>query len=147
MRAERDLIHAEQSLKNAIVINEAIVYHTQQAAEKAVKGYLTARGQTFPKIHDVVRLVTTAATLDRGFAAYFSHAQTLTPYGFDFRYPGGDLEPGNQATHDAVQLAVKSSVTWASPSTGRNRCLWSGSYSMRTSLWCWAPWGRAWRTN
>jgi HEPN domain-containing protein len=62
IRGERDLIHAEQSLTNAIVINEAIVYHTQQAAEKALKGYLTACGRTFPKIHDVAQLITTAAT-------------------------------------------------------------------------------------
>jgi HEPN domain-containing protein len=105
IRAERDLIHAEQSLTNAIVINEAIVYHTQQAAEKALKGYLTARGQTFPKIHDVAQLVTTAATIDQRFAAYFNHAQALAPYATDFRYPGGDLEPGDQATQDALRMA------------------------------------------
>lgn len=105
MRAERDLIHAEQSRTNTIVINEAIVYHTQQAAEKALKGYLTARGQTFPKIHDVSQLITSASTIDQRFAAYFSHAQALTPYAFEFRYPGGDLEPGDQATQHAVRLA------------------------------------------
>jgi HEPN domain-containing protein len=105
IRGERDLIHAEQSLTNAVIINEAVVYHTQQAAEKALKDYLTARGQTFPKIHDVSQLITTAATFDQRFAAYFSHAQALTPYASEFRYPGGDLEPGEQATKDALRLA------------------------------------------
>lgn len=105
IRAERELIHAEQSFDHAIVINEAIVWHAQQAAEKAVKGFLTAHGRTFPKIHDVSRLVTTAAEIDREFETYSVQAQTLSPYAIEFRYPDGELEPGDAATRESVRMA------------------------------------------
>lgn len=105
VRAERDLIHAEQSLGNAIVINEAITFHAQQAAEKAVKGYLTAAGQTFTKTHNVLQLVTAASLIDGRFARHFGHAQALTPYAVAFRYPDLEGEPSDLETRAAVRMA------------------------------------------
>ena len=48
---------------------DAALYHCQQAAEKAVKGWLVWRDQPVAKTHDVRLLVELAAALAPGFNA------------------------------------------------------------------------------
>ena len=75
---------------------DAALYHCQQAAEKAVKGWLVWRDQPIAKTHDVRLLVELAMTMEPGFSAWREAAEQLTPYAVVYRYPGEDPDPGSE---------------------------------------------------
>jgi HEPN domain-containing protein len=81
------------------------VYHAHQAAEKSMKAYLTARGASFRRTHDLVELLGQCRSSDGGFTQFAAGAQTLTPYASRFRYPGGPLVPPTGEAQEAVVLA------------------------------------------
>lgn len=55
-------------------------YHGQQAAEKALKAFLTLRGTPFRLTHDLVELLAQCQALDAGVVRLTAAAQTLSPY-------------------------------------------------------------------
>lgn len=72
---------------------DTAIYHCQQAAEKAVKGWLAARDVSFEKTHDLRRLIRQAAALRTDFTLFTGTAERLTPYVSAFRYPGLTEDP------------------------------------------------------
>ena len=56
-RADRDLSVAARVLSGDDPFPDAAAFHSQQAAEKALKGFLAAHEVPFPKTHDLERLV------------------------------------------------------------------------------------------
>ncbi len=84
---------------------DVVVYHCQQAMEKALKGYLTCQGSPFAKTHALGPLVEQAAELDDGFEGLLEHAEDLSPFARRFRYPGEVLDPGEAEAARAVELA------------------------------------------
>lgn len=84
---------------------DTAVYHCQQAAEKALKGYLTAHGVMFPKIHLLSPLVSLCADIDSSFTQLYDAAEVLTPLATEFRYPGDILEPEASDAEEAYRLA------------------------------------------
>lgn len=108
VRAVRDLLLAERAIQGAPPLAEASVFHAQQAAEKALKGYLAAHNQKFARTHDLVELVTRCEVIDSEFFRFLEPARLLTPYAVRFRYPGGPLEPeageAEQAIDDAHMI-------------------------------------------
>ena len=83
------------------------IYHCQQAAEKAVKGWLQSQDDPFPKTHDIEDLTAQAARLNGDFSQFAKSAAVLTPYVSAFRYPGGSDEPmpAHEEFNEALQLA------------------------------------------
>jgi HEPN domain-containing protein len=83
------------------------IYHCQQAAEKSVKGWLTAKSIPFERTHDVRRLVKQAGAVQPEFNRFASAAEILTPYVSAFRYPGlsDDSMPSRQEFDIALQHA------------------------------------------
>ncbi len=67
-KATQDLGLAEHAVEDTPFLGGA-VFHCQQAAEKALKAFLTWRGQPFRKTHQLVELVQACADLDAAFAA------------------------------------------------------------------------------
>jgi len=106
-RADRDLLAAENLLQDAVIVGEAVTYHSQQAAEKALKGFLTARGIVFKLTHDVTRLVVQCQAVDAEFGGFADTAEVLTPYAVRFRYPGGPIGPSLSEAQRALQLATE----------------------------------------
>jgi HEPN domain-containing protein len=104
-RAKRDLLAAERSLQGQPPLMDVAVFHAQQATEKALKAYLTAHGQTFPKTHDLVPLLSSCQAIDSEFGGFSQAALALTPYAVRFRYPGGPLEPEEAEARQAHQWA------------------------------------------
>jgi HEPN domain-containing protein len=106
-RASHDLraARALSSLDDPLL--DAAVYHCQQAAEKAVKGWLQSRDNPFPRTHDVEDLIDRAAREETGFAQYARAAAVLTPYVSAFRYPGGSEQPmpTREESDEALQHA------------------------------------------
>jgi len=94
------LAKASHDLQNARIVGavpggplDTAIYHCQQAAEKAVKGWLAYQGVAFEKTHDVAGLVAQAADIESRFLAWKGAAAILTPYASAFRYPGLAVEP------------------------------------------------------
>jgi HEPN domain-containing protein len=108
------LLTAHSDLHTAIQIGnlpdghlDAGIYHCQQAAEKALKGFLIFRGISFEKTHDLRKLIKQVETLDSGFQQYRDAAEILTPYAAAYRYPGefAFLEPSRAEFDAALQHA------------------------------------------
>ena len=91
--ANRHLAAARRLACGADPLWDNAVYHCQQAAEKAIKGYLVFCDRRFKKTHDIVDLANTAVEYDARFSAWFDAAKLLTPYAQEFRYPAEGREP------------------------------------------------------
>jgi len=67
---------------------EIICYHSQQAAEKYIKGYLIFHGILEPpKIHNLSLLMDMCLDYDKRFDEIEQACSTLTRYGVQPRYP------------------------------------------------------------
>jgi HEPN domain-containing protein len=64
-----------------------ILFPCQQAAEKALKGFLIWHDRPFRRTHDLVELVNQCAVVAPEFAVLRAPADILTPYAVDARYP------------------------------------------------------------
>lgn len=82
-------------------------YHAQQAAEKALKAYLTAHATLFRPTHDLVELRAQCQAIDAAFGEFTLMAQLLTPFATQFRYPGGPLAPSQAIAQQAIQDAER----------------------------------------
>ena len=111
-KAEEDLRAGEILLDSDLEDFESAGFHAQQAAEKFIKALLVRHQTPFPKSHSIALLRGLVERTDKALAARLSPADSLTPYGVEFRYPG-ELEPvsRNQGLQ-AIQLAkqVRSEV-------------------------------------
>jgi HEPN domain-containing protein len=104
-RAADDLREAEHDLVADPPLVRGAVFHSQQAAEKVLKAFLTAHDRPFAKTHDLDELGTAVVTLDLTLATAVDRAKDLTPYAWRFRYPGPALSPTVPETHEALTLA------------------------------------------
>lgn len=107
-KAEDDLRVARALLNFESKHFEAAVFHCQQTAEKAIKGYLTHHKVRFNKTHDIEKLLEVVATIDKSLSAKFKKAALLTKYAVSYRYPEEiDLpEPLSKKTsEEAFELA------------------------------------------
>lgn len=114
-RLTRDwLSKAAHDLQTARIVSatpdgplDTAIYHCQQAAEKAVKGWLTWRGATAAKTHDLIRLIAEATDGTPDFAQFEEAAEILTPYVSAFRYPGltDDAVPSREEFDAALKHA------------------------------------------
>lgn len=84
-KAESDLRNADLCLAAGEALDTAC-FHAQQAAEKALKAYLTAHEIEFPFIHNIEKLVDICAGRDPSFRGLLGRAQELTPYAVELRY-------------------------------------------------------------
>ena len=82
-----------------------IVFHTQQAAEKAMKGFLTWHGQVYRKTHNLVEIGEACAAIDPTLEPLLRRAAELTEYAWRFRYPGNPEEPTEKEAREALALA------------------------------------------
>lgn len=81
------------------------VYHAQQAAEKALKAFLTHVGKPFPKTHELSLLLDLVVQVDPALERFREHCLTLSPYASEFRYPGGEFAPAASDAAEALSLA------------------------------------------
>lgn len=84
-----------------------ITYHCQQAAEKALKGYLVFKKQDVPKTHDLLKLVILCKKFDKNFEKLNNATEQLNPFSTKFRYPTEFEIPDQE---DAA-LAIKQAET------------------------------------
>lgn len=104
-KAQRDLASARILAANNPPLLDTALYHCQQAAEKAVKGFLVYCDQEFERIHDLEVLLRSAIVHASGFAAWLEAGRLLTPYATLYRYPGHVAEPSREQFDQAVAAA------------------------------------------
>jgi HEPN domain-containing protein len=86
--AYNDLISAKHLFEDFHPKQIAIsCFHSQQAAEKALKGYLVSKMIDPPKTHNLVVLCEMCMEYDSSFDTILNIASGLSPYGVASRYP------------------------------------------------------------
>lgn len=104
-KRQRDLKSARRLMTGDEPLLDTAVYHCQQAAEKAIKAYLTYRGIPFEKTHNLVALLSLCLPAEPEWVAWKRMAEVLTPYVTEFRYPGDVIEPCWEEAEEALSLA------------------------------------------
>lgn len=103
-KAESDL-KASQKLTDDESVWDVAIYHTQQAAEKALKAYLAWSKQPLERTHNLVKLLELCMQHDPDFISLRIEAEVLTPFLSAFRYPDAELLPEKKALEDAIKKA------------------------------------------
>lgn len=103
--AEEDLIMAKSALRRSKPLTTSSCFHSQQCAEKYLKGILVSQDIEFPKTHDLLILDTlcTNAGIFTGFRK--ESLGKLTGYAVHTRYPGN--QPTPDEARDALEIALQ----------------------------------------
>ena len=110
LKAERDIDSAELLLNGKLY--DTAIYHTQQCAEKALKGFLAFKRQPIQKTHDLVVLVKMCEKLDADFDDISSQAYGLKGLDVEYRYPDDD-DDLDYEINQPEESQVKSSIMYA----------------------------------
>lgn len=103
LKALRDLRAAERLAEQPEPLLDIAVYHCQQAAEKALKGYLAFWDQRVEKTHDLRLLLDRAQQFEPGLGAWSDAADNLTPFATAYRYPGLVDQPEPEEFDEAIE--------------------------------------------
>ena len=104
-KAQHDLCAAERLTLGDDPILDVAVYHCQQAAEKALKGFLTFHEEPFERTHSLPTLVWQCVDVDESFDSLRDAAELLNPLATRFRYPGEIMEPDIDEAREAIARA------------------------------------------
>jgi HEPN domain-containing protein len=91
---------------------EDLCFEAQQAAEKAVKAVFVKRGESFPYIHNLDRLLGLLRRNGQKVPRYVLEAGKLSRYAFETRYPGMSDQVSRREYHRAARIAT-AVVRWA----------------------------------
>ena len=104
-KADMDLKTAAHELTAAPPFTADAVFHAQQAAEKAMKGFLAWHDVPFRKTHDLAEIGHQCASIDPSLESLLMRAAGLTQYAWKFRYPGEPEEPSREEAEISIALA------------------------------------------
>ena len=104
-KALMDLRAAEHLLQVVPPLLGGVVFHSQQAAEKALKAFLAWHDEPFRKTHNLEELGRQTLAFDPALQPLVDRAGGLTPYAWKYRYPGEPAEPSLQEAEAALALA------------------------------------------
>jgi len=82
-----------------------VMFHAQQAAEKAMKAFLAWHDVPFRKTHNLEELGRQCVALDATLGTLADQAAPLTEYAWKFRYPGESDEPTREEAEQALAAA------------------------------------------
>ena len=118
LKAWKDLAVAKYELQATPPFSEDILFHSQQAAEKSLKAFLSWHRIPFRKTHNLVELGEACCQLDQSLESLLSRAAPLTEYAWKFRYPGDpeDATPEEAAAALATAREVFDSLLCRLPS-------------------------------
>ena len=112
VHAEGDLHYARLGRSDPQALRNLIVFHAQQAIEKALKATLVQRQVEFPKTHDLAELTEIVEEAGMAWPVEFSQVLEFTPFATQSRYPGFDDPIPEAEVAEAIALAEKV-VLWA----------------------------------
>ena len=105
LKAGQDVAAADHAFMAEPPFLADIVFHAQQAAEKALKGFLTWNSTPFRKTHSLEELGEQCLSIDPSLAAVIDRAVPLTKYAWKYRYPGDVADPSSAEAADALARA------------------------------------------
>ena len=105
-RARSDLVLA-QMIEEERIAAEILVFHAQQAAEKAMKALLVRLQVDFPNTHSIGLLLSLCQRVGFEATEAIADAATLTRYAVSRRYPGEDEPVTRQEAREAADLAAR----------------------------------------
>lgn len=104
--AATDLKMAKNSLNFSTEFKAISAFHSQQCAEKAIKGYLAHHKVRFPKTHNINDLIDLVIDIDPILAKKVRKSRILTDYAVVYRYPDAERKPLTVAkAKSAIKLA------------------------------------------
>jgi HEPN domain-containing protein len=103
--AQSDLRLARLAANDLSIRREQVCFHTQQAAEKAIKAVLLSQEIEFPLTHDLEELLEVAERNGIELPENVQEAGLLTPYAVETRYPGYWLEISEADMQKAIRIA------------------------------------------
>jgi len=111
-KAENDFLNARNSLAADMIPLDTVCFHRQQMAEKYLKGFLAWHAQPVGRTNDLEAPIMLCSAVRGELAALRDHANLLTGYAVDVRYPDAFDEPTWTEAEDALQaaLAIKMAV-------------------------------------
>jgi HEPN domain-containing protein len=112
VHAEGDLHYARLGQDDPEALRNLIVFHAQQAIEKALKATLVAREIEFPKTHDLAELTEIIEGAGMTWPTDFNQVLEFTPFATQSRYPGFDDPITEAEVQEAIALAEKV-LAWA----------------------------------
>ncbi|MBF0274457.1 MAG: HEPN domain-containing protein [Nitrospinae bacterium] len=86
MKAEQDLMLVRKNIDDDDIAEETLLFHLQQAIEKALKSLLSYREIPFGKIHDIAELIRLAEENSIKLPEYIDELDELTPFATTGRY-------------------------------------------------------------
>ena len=102
---KEDLAAAKVLLKSELF--SSVTYHSQQAAEKALKAFLVFKDRPVIKTHDLLKLLKLCTLIDCDFQKLFDAADRVNPFSTKFRYPDEFSIPGLEEANFAIKYAQK----------------------------------------
>ena len=88
-KAEGDFGTATREIAVAQDTNhDAVCFHYQQCIEKYLKAFLIAMGATFPKTHDLAKLLDLCIPFAPNWSPHRQNMVLLSRAAVEFRYPG-----------------------------------------------------------
>ena len=114
-RARSNLVRAKDRTPGAYL--EDLCFDAQQAAEKAIKAVMIARGIDFPYTHNLARLLTILESHTGRIPDAIRRAVQLTRFAVHTRYPSVEEPVSEQEYTEAIEVATNV-VRWAEELVG-----------------------------
>ena len=89
-KARQDMRTAQILARDATDLESTILFHCQQCAEKAIKGFLAFHKVRFDKTHDLGKLNLEVLKIDADLSRALEKVEPLISYAVIYRYPGFD---------------------------------------------------------
>jgi len=105
IKATADLRGAEIDLAADPPLLEDVLFHSQQAAEKSLKAFLTFHNRPFRKTHSLEEIGEACLAIDETLKSVIDQAVPLSEYAWAFRYPGEPEIPCVQEVEDTFAVA------------------------------------------
>jgi HEPN domain-containing protein len=104
-KASIDIRSAEHALTAIPPILTDVVYHCQQATEKALKAFLVWNNISFRKTHSIEEIGEQCLDVDLTLKILIDQGAPLTQYAWEFRYPGDLEDPSQEESEEALRVA------------------------------------------
>lgn len=105
LKEDEDLQVADVALRAKRMLTNGVTFHAQQAAEQAMKAFLTWNKTPFGKTHLLAEVGRACCEIDPTLEQTVRRAVPLTEYAWKSRYPGEWTEPTHEEAVQAVVLA------------------------------------------
>jgi HEPN domain-containing protein len=105
-KGDNDLLNIENNLKSEFIPADTVCFHSQQIAEKYIKGYLTYKGVIIEKTHNLLLLLQQCIQIDPGFESLREPMSILNGYSISSRYPDFSADIDEKEARESYQMAV-----------------------------------------